>query len=437
MLVNGLLASCLLGVFQAQEEAGRRVQFADPVQMGFEVPPSEAIDFFRSKQIVARKEFDLLSGDARAAAFTVAGVYRDDVLKSFKREITAALEQGTAQQKVIKRFRDILAGAGHRELGAFHLETVFRTNMSVAYGVGRRRGLEAVTDDLPFWEYHAVMDDRTRPAHAALNGTILPADHEFWRDHFPPWGFNCRCTITATDEIPAGYDHNNPSGDAEIHYDDRGNPAKAEIGTSVVDLAVGQFSGIPPQGGLKAVIQAGVNRATAAKRALPKKVLPFDEQLEKHERTIIGRKTEMAILLDETGKTLFKKTSRAVNYVKFTKDELGRMKGLVLTHNHPSGQSLSIPDVRLAMAYNLTEIRAVGRLYRYSIKPRPGGWSEDLWTNVVESQTRIVHNEVFNEFMAAVRSGRMTQDEASLLHWHEVWTRVAQRTGLVYERTAW
>jgi uncharacterized protein with gpF-like domain len=35
------------------------------------------------------------------------------------------------------------------------------------------------------------MDDRTRLAHAALNGMILPADHEFWRDHVPPWGFNC------------------------------------------------------------------------------------------------------------------------------------------------------------------------------------------------------------------------------------------------------
>jgi hypothetical protein len=64
------------------------------------------------------------------------------------------------------------------------------------------------------------------------------------------------------------------------------------------------------------------------------KVLTFDEQLEKHERTIVDRKTEMAIIMDDTGKLVFKKTSRAVNYVKFTKDELDRMKGQVLTHNH-------------------------------------------------------------------------------------------------------
>lgn len=65
----------------------------------------------------------------------------------------------------------------------------------------RRRGLESVAGDLPLLEYHAVRDDRTRPAHAALNGMILVADQEVWHDHFPPWGFNCRCTITATDEV--------------------------------------------------------------------------------------------------------------------------------------------------------------------------------------------------------------------------------------------
>ena len=28
----------------------------------------------------------------------------------------------------------------------------------------------------PFWEYFAVMDASTRPAHAAMNGRVYPAD---------------------------------------------------------------------------------------------------------------------------------------------------------------------------------------------------------------------------------------------------------------------
>ena len=55
----------------------------------------------------------------------------------------------------------------------------------------------------------------------------------------------------------------------------------------------------------------------------------------------------------------------------------------VVTHNHPSnsvgiagrvGVPLSGPDVRLAMKYNLSEIRAVTPNYTYSIRRPAGGW---------------------------------------------------------------
>jgi hypothetical protein len=131
----------------------------------------------------------------------------------------------------------------------------------MAYGVGRRRALEEVAEDLPYWQYNAVLDDRTRPSHAALDGLIYPADHEFWNEHYPPWGFNCRCNVTAQTSIPHGYNHNNPSGQAEIVYDRRGLPAKAEIGTAIHDLSVGKFRGVPPQGGLQEVIEEASARA--------------------------------------------------------------------------------------------------------------------------------------------------------------------------------
>lgn len=38
-------------------------------------------------------------------------------------------------------------------------------------------------------------------------------------------------------------------------------PAKPEIGTSVYDLKVGDFRGVPPQGGLREVIEEGVKRS--------------------------------------------------------------------------------------------------------------------------------------------------------------------------------
>lgn len=260
VLGDAVLAAYLLAVDRTRDETGREIAFADPAAFDFDVEPRQAIEYFRRKRVLTRQRFNRLTDEARTGAFTVAGVYRDDVLTAFKDEIEAALRDGTPQSEVIARFREILRGAGHRDLGASHLETVFRTNMQVAYGVGRRRALAEVVDDFPYWRYRAVLDDRTRPTHRALDGLILPADHPFWQDHFPPWEWNCRCTITPTDSIPDDYDAQNPSGLARIAYDEKGRPAKAEIGTTIYDLAAERFRGVPPSRSLQEVLEEGARR---------------------------------------------------------------------------------------------------------------------------------------------------------------------------------
>jgi len=54
--------------------------------------------------------------------------------------------------------------------------------------------------------YSAINDSRTRPAHAAMDGTILPVDHPWWDDHRPPNGFNCRCSsISLSEEEAKGF----------------------------------------------------------------------------------------------------------------------------------------------------------------------------------------------------------------------------------------
>jgi hypothetical protein len=48
--------------------------------------------------------------------------------------------------------------------------------------------------------YIAVMDERTRPLHRAWHNTVLPIDHPWWETHFPPNGWNCRCSVQALGE---------------------------------------------------------------------------------------------------------------------------------------------------------------------------------------------------------------------------------------------
>lgn len=38
-------------------------------------------------------------------------------------------------------------------------------------------------------------DDRVRESHAVLNGITLPAKHEFWKTHWTPFDWRCRCNI--------------------------------------------------------------------------------------------------------------------------------------------------------------------------------------------------------------------------------------------------
>ncbi|RAP72216.1 phage head morphogenesis, SPP1 gp7 family domain protein [Candidatus Erwinia dacicola] len=49
----------------------------------------------------------------------------------------------------------------------------------------------------PYWQYNAIMDGRTRPAHAALHGRIFRWDDPIWNVLFPPNGYNCRCFVRA------------------------------------------------------------------------------------------------------------------------------------------------------------------------------------------------------------------------------------------------
>src|SRR5690606_6618089 len=75
------------------------------------------------------------------------------------------------------------------------LQTIFRTNMQTAYAAGAWAQIEEQAELAPFLLYDAVDDHRTRPEHAAWDGQVHPVGSPFWRAHYPPNGWNCRCGV--------------------------------------------------------------------------------------------------------------------------------------------------------------------------------------------------------------------------------------------------
>ena len=82
----------------------------------------------------------------------------------------------------------------------YRLKTIYSVNMQTAYMTGRYKTQMDNTDNRPYWEYVAVMDSRTRPEHAILNGLVYRYDDPFWRSFYPPNGWRCRCRVNALSE---------------------------------------------------------------------------------------------------------------------------------------------------------------------------------------------------------------------------------------------
>lgn len=165
--------------------------------MGFDfnLPFDEAIAFFRDKVPMTPDVYRRLPAEARSKAFTIAGTARMDVINDMYTAIEKAISTGTTFADFKKDVKSIMATRGWEGMNPYRLETIFRTNIQQAYQTGHYARQQELSASRPYWQYVAVMDGRTRPAHRAMHGKVLPADAPFWKTSYPPNGFNCRCTV--------------------------------------------------------------------------------------------------------------------------------------------------------------------------------------------------------------------------------------------------
>ncbi len=176
------------------------------------MPFAQAVKFFKGLNVLDRASFERATAAIKARSFTVAGIMRDQMLRTLQNELVLAIQAGDD----LRRFKDRIAPrlkqagftaqvgklkSGAQALNASHVETVFRTNVLNTYNTGRyvHQNSPTVLAAFPVWEFRAIRpsNPQDRQTHFAANGKMLMANDPFWKTAYPPYGYNCRCRVVA------------------------------------------------------------------------------------------------------------------------------------------------------------------------------------------------------------------------------------------------
>lgn len=178
----------------------------------FELPPEEAIRWFRQKGYALNFDWRDMWREQHARAFTVAKATQLDILADIRAELDKAIASGATLRTFAKALKPTLQAKGWwgekevidpktgekvlAQLGsATRLRTIYDTNLRQAQSAGRYERMQRTKARRPYARYVCVDDGNTRAEHWRWHGLVLPIDDPFWDTHWPPNGWGCRCKV--------------------------------------------------------------------------------------------------------------------------------------------------------------------------------------------------------------------------------------------------
>lgn len=159
-------------------------------------------------------------------------------------------------RKPWKKFRDE-ALALDADYNKNWLRTEYDNVVSSGVMGDKWQSIQETAELYPYLKYTTERDSHVRPEHAAMDGIVLPVNHPFWDNHYPPNGWNCRCDVEqlaemdveeGEDRVSTEEEYTNASRAAKVPKDFQRNVGK----TGVVFDANHPYYGNMPQGQLKA-----------------------------------------------------------------------------------------------------------------------------------------------------------------------------------------
>ena len=167
----------------------------------------------------------------------------------------------------------------------------------------------------------------------------------------------------------------------------------------------------------------------------------FNRALVNIESQIVKSPIEIGVIVDDAGKAIVRREGTASKIV-FSPEDLSKISGNTVTHNHPSGMTFSDADIALALGFGAKSIRAVGEDLTYvlkfdkSAKGFPTGLTPESAHGFLDAQRKALGAELRAEIASKKLVVPSGMTEAARKNWAlgVEWQRLAERVpGISYE----
>ena len=314
-----------------------------------------AADYLRARGVEPAAEFYARLETLRKEAWTLAKISDVEQIEQVKQSLIQALQEGKSFREWQQALTpEMLALPKHYQ------ETVFRTAVLSSYNGAKWTHFRAHAERRPVLRYIAINDSRTRPAHRALHGLMMPVGDARWANLAPPLGFNCRCSLVSlSDKQAKALGYTGTPQELPTWEDDHGvqHTATADKGWSSPERRdlTDYLRQKEAKAGLGRAVYDGGKPVPKPEPYLPRpprKGDPADQV--RYDIITHGQAdgVEYAALLGEGGALLAMMKGEARNV------DLGDLlkahpEAKEIYHNHPSGVSLSKEDLYTASLHKV------------------------------------------------------------------------------------
>lgn len=154
-------------------------------------------------------------------------------------------------------------------------------------------------------------------------------------------------------------------------------------------------------------------------------------ELLKDERSITKRAKEIAVVYDKNGKFLFQKSGGGES-VSFSLQEMIKLRGNIVSHNHPSGASFSMQDINLMRLSGISELRVVVNDGVYYLRA-PKKWPSSIKTEEnLMRELKMIRKKVRKHYQKLYENGKINEIERYWLSSNERNKLFSEKFGFEY-----